>query len=107
MGRSPGDTRTLFITRESRLTMTTRRSTFFLIGAIAWTSAVFAQQPTAEITGIITDATGAAVPGALIEAVNSDTGLRRETTSNESGNYVFSVLPLGPYRVDVKKTGFE
>jgi Carboxypeptidase regulatory-like domain len=54
-----------------------------------------AQQPTAEIRGLITDASGAAVPGAAIEVVNPATGLHREAASNDSGNYVFSILPAG------------
>jgi len=66
-----------------------------------------AQQPTAEIRGLITDASGAAVPDAAIEAVNPSTGLHREVSSNESGNYVFSILPPGNYRMNVKRQGFE
>lgn len=66
-----------------------------------------AQQPTAEIRGLVTDATGAAVPGAAIEVVNEATGLHREAASNESGNYVFSILPPGTYGIHVRKQGFE
>jgi len=67
----------------------------------------WAQQPTAQLTGLITDATNAAVPGASIEVTNVNTGAVRTTASNESGNYVFPVLNPGKYNMAVKKTGFD
>jgi hypothetical protein len=66
-----------------------------------------AQLPTAQITGLITDETGAMVAGAEIQVQNVATGLHWQTTSNEAGNYVFSVLPPGNYRITVRKTGFD
>ena len=71
-------------------------------GSLAW-----GQQPTAQLTGLITDATNAAVPGASIEVTNVNTGVARTTTSNDSGNYVFPVLNPGTYNLVVKKTGFD
>ncbi len=56
------------------------------------TSLCFAQQPTAQITGIITDASGAVIPEARIVAANINTGVEAVTQSNESGNYVFPNL---------------
>ncbi len=64
------------------------------------------QQPTAEITGIVTDSTGAVVPNALIRVVNTDTGIRWEAHSNESGNYTFTNLAPGPYQVTATREGF-
>src|SRR5207245_172431 len=69
--------------------------------------ACFAQQPTAQITGIITDASGAVIPDARIAAANIDTGVEAVTQSNESGNYVFPNLPIGTYRLTVQKQGFS
>jgi len=66
-----------------------------------------AQEPTAQITGIITDSTGAVIPGARITLVNTGTGMRYEAESNESGNYAFSNLPIGTYQITVQKTGFS
>jgi hypothetical protein len=68
---------------------------------------VFAQQPTGEITGIVTDATGAAIPGAGVEAVNASTGLRWNAVSTSDGTYAFSILPPGTYGLQVRKQGFE
>jgi Carboxypeptidase regulatory-like domain len=66
-----------------------------------------AQQPDAQITGIITDSSGAVVPNARITIVNVDTGMKGEALSNESGNYAFSNLRPGTYRVTVSHSGFE
>jgi hypothetical protein len=81
-----------------------RRSfyTFFVAFGVA-----LAQQPTAEIRGVITDVSGGTVPGASVELVNTATARHWETLSNETGNYAFSILPPGAYRITVKKQGFE
>ncbi len=66
-----------------------------------------AQTPTAQITGRITDPTGAVVPKAEVEVTNVDTGIRWQTTSNESGYYTLPVLPPGNYRLTVRQQGFK
>lgn len=66
-----------------------------------------AQQPTADVTGLISDSSGAAIPGAEIQITNIDTALHWETKSNESGNYVFTGLPPGNYTIRIQKQGFE
>ncbi|MDQ2946386.1 MAG: carboxypeptidase-like regulatory domain-containing protein, partial [Acidobacteriota bacterium] len=83
------------------------RSVLVIVLLVCLTSAVFAQQPTADVTGLISDTSGAAVPGAAIEIVNIDTGLHWDSVSNDSGNYVFTSLPPGNYRISIKKEGFE
>lgn len=40
----------------------------------------FGQQPTAQVTGLITDSSGAAVPGATITITNTEAGTQRQTT---------------------------
>jgi Carboxypeptidase regulatory-like domain/TonB dependent receptor len=67
----------------------------------------WSQQATAQITGLVTDASNAGVPGATITITNVDTGVSSTTTSNESGNYVFPVLNPGKYNIVVSKTGFD
>ncbi len=66
-----------------------------------------AQQPTAQVTGLVMDATNAAVPGAAIEITNVNTGVSERTTSNTSGNYLFPVLNPGTYNITVSKAGFD
>ena len=74
-----------------------------------WLSGVglLAQTTTAEITGKITDPSGASVPAASVTVLNVDTGTKRETTSNGSGIYSAPSLQPGSYRVTVQKDGFK
>ena len=48
--------------------------------------------------GFVTDSTGAVVPDAKVSLTNQQTGLSRDTTSNESGAYTFPTLPVGYIR---------
>src|SRR6516225_4325907 len=63
-------------------------------------------QSTAQIQGLVQDATGAAVPDAAIRATQTETGTVRATNSGADGTYVLLNLPLGPYRLEVSKQGF-
>lgn len=74
---------------------------------LVFAAAGFAQQPTAQITGIVSDASGSVVPNAQIRVTNTDTGIRWDTESNESGNYTFNNLPPGPYQVVATREGFS
>ncbi|HWB86510.1 MAG TPA: TonB-dependent receptor [Bryobacteraceae bacterium] len=60
-----------------------------------------------SIVGNVTDATGAAVPGATVRVSSQQTNETREVTTNDAGGYVLSTLPAGTYRVSVTKTGFR
>ena len=79
-----------------------------LIGSATFGSrAALAQLTTADILGTVTDSTGAVVPKANITLVNLDTNLQRTTVSNDSGEYDFTLLPVGRYSVTVKIAGFK
>ena len=75
-----------------------------LLSALA-TAAVWAQA-TAQIHGVVSDPSGAAIPGAMVKATQTDTGLSRTVTSEADGGYVFPNLPLGPYQLEASKAGF-
>ena len=62
---------------------------------------------TASINGTITDTSGAAVSGASVTAVDQNTQVSTNTTSNEDGGFVLPGLPVGTYKVTVSKTGFS
>ena len=62
---------------------------------------------TAELTGTITDASGAVVPGAHVTATNIATGVARATVTNGSGNYLITALLPGQYRVVTAASGFK
>ena len=62
---------------------------------------------TGEIVGQILDQSGAAVAGANVTVRNMDTNFSRTVASDSAGRYAASYLPLGPYQVSVKASGFE
>lgn len=64
-------------------------------------------QATSQIAGTVRDASGLGVPGAEVTATQTDTGITRTATSSADGTYVLPSLPVGPYRIDVKKEGFS
>ena len=63
-------------------------------------------QMSATLSGAVTDQSGAAVAGATVTAVNSDTGVKRSAVTNQSGRYELFALPLGRYEVHATKEGF-
>src|ERR1051325_8640763 len=65
-----------------------------------------AQITTGTIQGAVTDANGAAVPGANVEIKNLDTNLSKTFTTDEGGRFVALALPPGKYSVTVTKQGF-
>jgi hypothetical protein len=66
-----------------------------------------AQVDRATLNGTVSDATGAVIPGAKVEAVAPATGLRRTTTTGPFGAYNFPGLPIGTYNVTVSAAGFK
>src|SRR5437762_1024610 len=70
-------------------------------GASAWA------QSTAQITGTVKDQTGAVLPGVEVTATQTETGIARSTVTNETGTYVLSNLPIGPYRLEATLPGFR
>ena len=68
---------------------------------------VYAQAVNANLTGTITDSSGATVPNAKVSLLETNTGVSRSATTNESGNYLFPNLPPGTYTVTVERTGFK
>jgi hypothetical protein len=67
----------------------------------------FAQGTNASLSGTVTDAAQAAVPGATVTAQNIKTGVTTNTETNASGVYVFPSLQPGTYRVTAEKQGFK
>ncbi len=67
----------------------------------------YAQATSGQITGTITDASAAAIPGASVSISNEGTGLKRQAESNERGAFAFPLLPPGSYRISVVKSGFR
>lgn len=60
----------------------------------------------AQVTGRVTDGSGAVVPDVKITIVNTGTGLSRDTATNELGYYTLPLLPPGAYKIAAEKAGF-
>ena len=69
-------------------------------------SAASAQQTTGSISGRITDAQKAAVPGVTVTAKNKATGFSRSEVSDSEGVYRLNALPVGSYDVHAELSGF-
>jgi Carboxypeptidase regulatory-like domain len=67
----------------------------------------FGQTFRGGINGTVTDQSGAVVPGASVEAVESATGVSHKTLTSSAGGYVFQDMPLGTYVVKVAGQGFK
>jgi carboxypeptidase family protein len=66
-----------------------------------------AQQGTAEIAGLVTDAQGAVLPGVALVVTNEQTGVFRELTTSAEGTYLASQLVPGRYKVVAQLAGFR
>src|SRR5712691_2933436 len=66
-----------------------------------------AQIQNGQFTGVVTDPSGAVIPGATLTVKNLDTGLTLTTTSNDSGLYTAREVPVGSYKITVEVRGFK
>ncbi len=67
---------------------------------------IFSQTITATVSGTVSDANGAIVPGANVSATSNETGLSKSTTTNSEGRYVITFLQPATYTIKVEKQGF-
>jgi len=74
---------------------------------LAASAALHGQAITGSILGVVTDNSGAVVPGATITVVNAGTGESRTAQSSTSGEYLVPSLPPGEYRIVVEFKGFK
>ncbi len=74
--------------------------------ALAAASLMMAQSERGTILGVVRDETGAAIPGAMVTAVNTATNLTWTQSTDARGEYQFSSLLPGSYRVQVEHRGF-
>ena len=63
-------------------------------------------QVTANLSGRVTDSSGAAISAATVTAKDTDTGMSRSTLTNTTGQYELFELPVGHYEVRAQKDGF-
>jgi hypothetical protein len=77
--------------------------TLFLVCNAIWGQAV----STSQISGVVQDQSGAIIAGAEVQITQTDTALVRTAVSDANGYYVLPTLPVGPYRLQVSKNGFN
>src|SRR5256885_2641460 len=82
------------------------RSVFLLVVVFSGVRIASAQSDLGRISGFVKDPSGASITGAKITARNQS-GVERQTTSNESGYYVITNVPPGFYTVTVEAAGFQ
>ena len=77
--------------------------TLFLLltSALAWA------QATAQMSGQITDDSGAVLPGVTVTVTQTDKGFARTVVTDGTGTYVVTNLPTGPYQLEVTLQGFR
>jgi len=64
-------------------------------------------QATARLTGTVKDQSGAAVAGAAVALTNEGTNISRTTKTDGEGNYLFSLVEVGSYKLTVEHAGFK
>lgn len=79
----------------------------FLALGMLFSIRLLSQQITATVVGTVTDASAAVVSGALIRITNLETGIAREGTTDETGNFTFPYLSPGTYTMTVSHPGFR
>src|SRR5690349_7012898 len=71
------------------------------------TTFALAQGGTGELSGLVSDPSGAVVPSATVTLTNPATGEKRSTVTNQSGIYHFSALAPGGYSLEASPKGFK
>jgi hypothetical protein len=75
--------------------------------ALVTPAAAVAQTGAGALTGIVSDQSGAKVPGATVTATNQATNVDYTAVSNEAGNYNLTSVPVGTYVVKAELSGFK
>jgi hypothetical protein len=78
-----------------------------LVVLLSMSCLLWGQVDRGSITGTVTDATGAVIPGAEVRASNVDTGVETAAITNDVGIYRLLNVPVGTYRVLVSMPGFK
>src|SRR3982751_3468886 len=89
------------------MTPSTARSLVFAINCLLLAAPAVAQVTTATFYGLVRDPSGSMLPGATVTMTHEETGAARTTTTNGSGEFVVSALPVGPYEVKIELQGFK
>jgi hypothetical protein len=88
-----------------------RKRTFFRLAAyfflLTLSARVFGQSSNASLSGTVSDAANALIPGVSITATNTETGVVSTALTNETGTYNIPSLLPGLYKVTAELSGFQ
>ena len=73
------------------------------VSGVAWAQSSY----TAAMRGVVTDASGGAIPGATVTLTESDRNIPHTVITDEAGRYVITALPPGRYTFSAELTGFK
>ncbi len=79
----------------------------FQLAVFLLSCSLFGQSNRGAITGTVSDAAGALVPGVQVVLINTETGARSDTVTTGTGNYSLLQLPVGTYTLAVERAGFS
>src|SRR5438128_11264739 len=84
-----------------------RKFQFAAAVTLLFAASLNAQLSRGSLTGVVSDATGAAVPQVKVTIKNTATGATYQTLSNDSGQYSMPNLPTGPYQIAFEAASFK
>src|SRR5437762_4928677 len=90
---------------SAHIMRTMRRSLILLLLTSAAASAQAVS--TAQINGTVKDSGGLALPGVSVTVTQTETGLTRTVVTGETGGYIVTNLPVGPYKLEAALQGFR
>jgi Carboxypeptidase regulatory-like domain/TonB dependent receptor len=83
------------------------RFTSLVLAALLSCGAARAAEVTATISGTVTDSTGAVMPKVPVTLTNTGTNVSRTILTENDGSYLFTLVPIGTYRVTAERAGFR
>ncbi|MGH9533715.1 MAG: carboxypeptidase regulatory-like domain-containing protein [Terriglobales bacterium] len=84
-----------------------RKLTFWSMVLMLGLSLTAWAQTASQISGTVTDKTGAVIPGATVTITDAATGFHRVMTTNSAGAYAAGAMPAGTYDLEVVAKGFQ
>ncbi len=100
------DTTSLFVNRRRGVAFLVWLSVLVLSAFLLPNTAMGQGGATASLAGTVRDPSGALIPGAQVVITQTDTGFSKTAVSPDDGSFAFPALPVGPYRLEVRKNGF-
>jgi hypothetical protein len=82
-----------------------RLNSFLFLFLFSW-SPVFAQVSTADVTGIVQDASSARIRDAAVKLINVETGAENDSTTSSDGRFILPGAIPGAYTLQIEREGF-